>query len=401
MLGCIERSQSLRNLPFGKRRSSDAETAQLADEAMVGGLFRALSVFRIVSLAWAVVGVALSTEHLERPTLAWSAMGLMVITTVVLTQSKTGKAILNPMATSTVLFELAVGIIVLLADGLVYSVERTQSLPWSWPAAGIMAAGILFGWRAGLISAVVISVAAYVSEVIWLDRSTGFVSEVSKAGLWIITGTIAGFVVERLRRAEKEISIARAREEFARELHDGVLQTLAVIQRRSSDEELSALARDQEHELRGFLAGSPADLASPIAFEPAMHDIAAKHERRFPGCTVSVVVAGDLPTLQPEQFQAVAGAVGESLTNASKHGQATKVTIYAEPTADSFDEPPPAVADATMFVSVKDNGSGFNPETATESIGMSGSIKGRLTEAGGLADVKSAPGRGAEVQLWI
>ena len=400
----IEPPQNLRNLPFGRRRGaarSDAETAQLADEAMVRGLFRALAIFRIATLVWAVLGVALSTEHFARPGLAWAMVALMIATTILLTPQKNGKAILNPMKTSTVLFELAIGVTVLVADGFVYMDTRTQSLPWSWPAAGIMAAGILFGWRAGLFSAAAISVAAFISENVLLDRGTGVVGAVSKAGLWILSGTLAGFVVTRLRRAEKEISIARAREEFARELHDGVLQTLAVIQRRSTDDELAALARDQEHDLRGFLAGSPADITSFLAFEPAMHDIAATHERRFPNCKVSVVVAGDLPTLAPEQFQAVAGAVGESLTNASKHGAASKVTIYAEPAEDSFDDPPKDVPNASLFVSVKDDGSGFDPGTATESIGMSRSIKGRMRDGGGRADVESAPGRGAEVQLWI
>jgi len=346
---------------------SGEEVAKVAEEAMVRGLFRALSVFRIATLVWAVLGVLFSTEYFLRPALAWSMVAVMIVTTILLTPKRGGEAILNPMATSTVVFEVAVGVTVLLADGFVYMDDRTQSLPWSWPAAGIMAAGILFGWRAGLITALIISAAAYVSEVLLLERSSDPVNAVSKAGLWVLTGTIAGFVVTRLRRAEKEISIARAREEFARELHDGVLQTLAVIQRRSTDEELAALARDQEHDLRGFLAGSPADIESSLAFEPAMHDIAAKHERRFPSCKVSVVVAGDLPTLAPEKFQAVVGAVGESLTNASKHGAAAKITIYAEPAEDSFTDRPDAAPNASIFVSVKDDGSGFDPATVTES----------------------------------
>ena len=362
------------------------------------GLLRTLSVFRIAALLWAVTGMALSREFLIREPLAWILIGVMIVTTIVLTPRRGGSAILNPLATSTVVFEVLIGLTVLIGDGLVYNDMRPQSLPWSWPAAGVMAAGIVFGTRAGFLTSLIIGAAAYISEVEMLERSDIRVAAISKLGLWVITGTIAGYTVQRLRRAEVEISIARAREEFARELHDGVLQTLAVIQRRSTDVELAALARDQEHNLRGFLAGAPGEA---LGFEPSMRELAAKHERLYPGCKVNVVVAADLPELTEEHIHALAGAVGEALTNASKHGDAHKITIFAEPVEGSFMAPPSGAEHSAVFVSVKDDGTGFDPSTTSESIGMSRSIKGRLHDVGGLADVKSAPERGTEIQLWL
>ena len=114
-----------------------------------------------------------------------------------------------------------------------------------------------------------------------------------------------------------------------------------------------------------------------------------------------MVVANDLPVLESAHIEALSGAVGEALTNAGKHGAATKITVYAEPTEDSFQQLPDAAAEAAVFVSVKDNGSGFDVDTVTERIGLSGSIRGRLTEAGGHADITSAVGRGTEVTLWL
>ena len=121
----------------------------------------------------------------------------------------------------------------------------------------------------------------------------------------------------------------------------------------------------------------------------------------YPACKVHVVIANDLPDLTQSQVDALSGAVGEALTNASKHGDASKVTVYAEPTEDSFIEIPDAAKGASVFVSVKDDGAGFDTEAATERIGLSRSIRGRLTDAGGYADIKSTVGRGAEVTLWL
>lgn len=368
------------------------------EHALIAGLLRTLSAFRLAALLWACVGVALSTRHLERPEVAYVLLAVMVVVTAALTPLPGRGPLLDPQSLATVVFELAIGVIVLVGDGLVYADDRPQSLPWSWPAAGVMAAGIMFGTRAGLAAAVVTGMASLTSEVVLLGRDGGFVGAFSKLGLWILAGTLAGYIVAKLRRAETEISVVRAREEITRELHDGVLQTLAVIQRRSTDTELAALARDQEHDLRGFLAGSP---TTALAFEPRMHDLAARHERLYLACKVSVVVALDLPDMNPEISDAIAGAVGEALTNAGKHGNATTITIYAEPADEAFMDLPEQASSAHVVVSVKDNGSGFDSEQSVERIGLARSIRGRMADAGGHAQVTSAPGRGTEVELWI
>ena len=380
--------------------STSGNTAPEGDGALIQSLLRALGAFRAVALTWAIVGLLFSQMYLTEPLAAAIVLAAMAGVTALVTPLPGRSPILAPDRLPTLLLELLVGISALVADGFVYMDARPQSLPWSWPAAAIMLAGILYGARAGFGAAVAVGAASLITEWLLLDRGNGFVTSVSKLGLWIVAGTLAGYVVSRLRRAEQEISIARAREQFSRELHDGVLQTLAVIQRRSDDTELAALARDQEHDLRSFISGtSETEAAQP--FEPSIRSLAARHERMYPGSVVNVVVANDLPELEPGHIEALSGAVGEALTNAGKHGAATKITVYAEPTEDSFQELPDSASDAAVFVSVKDNGSGFDVEAATERIGLSGSIRGRLSEAGGHADITSAIGRGTEVTLWL
>ena len=203
--------------------------------------------------------------------------------------------------------------------------------------------------------------------------------------LYALAGGVAGYAVAKLREAEREISMVRAREEVARTLHDGVLQTLAVVQRRASDPELARLARDQERELRDYLFG-----AEPAGGElgPRLRQAAARFEDHF-DARAQVIVAEDLPKLAGAQVDALAGAVAEALTNSGKHGVASAVTVYAEPDGDGG-----------VFCSVKDDGRGFGPE-APEGVGLARSIRARIEEVGGRVEVDGNPGRGTEVRLWV
>ena len=52
-------------------------------------------------------------------------------------------------------------------------------------------------------------------------------------------------------------------------------------------------------------------------------------------------------------------------------------------------------------MSVRDDGAGFDPATHPEGIGLGRSIRGRLDEVGGVVEVVSRPGHGAEVRLTV
>jgi signal transduction histidine kinase len=297
-----------------------------------------------------------------------------------------------------VAIELACGLALVLCDGWAYgsghAFATSQSLGVGWPVAGVLTAGIAWGPAAGGVAGVAMGAARFGSTLangVALSSLTSgrITSLVSTAVLYASAGAVAGYVATLLRRAEREISAARAREDMARTLHDGVLQTLAVVERRADDPALARLAREQERELREYLFGTAvATVGAGGDLGSALRATAGRFEDNFGG-RVQVLVADDIPKLRREAVDALAGAVGEALTNAGKHGAADRVTVYVEP------------QDRGVFCSVKDNGSGFDIAKTREGIGLTQSIRGRLSEAGGRVEVRSRPGDGAEVCLWI
>jgi signal transduction histidine kinase len=202
---------------------------------------------------------------------------------------------------------------------------------------------------------------------------------------YAMAGGVAGYAYRLIVAARSEVAAARAREDVARTLHDGVLQTLALVERRATDPALARLAREQERDLRSYLFGDRQ--AAPTDLGAALRAAAGRFEDAYGGRT-QVLVPDDLPPLAPERVAALAGAVGEALTNAGKHGgDATHVVVYVEEDG------------AGLFCSVKDDGPGFDPSTTAEGIGVARSIRGRIEELGGRAEIDGAAG--TEVRLWL
>ena len=137
----------------------------------------------------------------------------------------------------------------------------------------------------------------------------------------VVLGVIfAPWVVRLVRsltqeRAQRIRSQERA--EMAAHLHDSVLQTLAMVQRSAGDpNEVAAIARRQERELRAWLAGRPAP-GQAARLAAALEAAAADVEERY-GVPVEVVVVGDREL--DGNHEAVVAAAREAMTNAAKFG---------------------------------------------------------------------------------
>ena len=346
------------------------------------GVARGITTFRWLAWAWSVAVLVVTRDDLVRPGAAIAWLGVTLAITGATTEAAIRRRtwMFHPAA---VVFEVAVGANLLLADGWVYGSVHGQTFGSAWPIAGALMAGVTFGPAAGALAGLALGA----GRAVGAQNSTYEVA--SALGLWstavlsAVAGAAAGAVMGLVRTAEAQVARARAREEVARTLHDGVLQTLAVVQRRSTDAELATLARDQEIDLRSFLAG---DRPASETLGATLRASASRAERRD-GIRVQVLfVDEDHPRVAEAVVDAISGAVGEALTNATKHGAATKATVFV----DVGDE---------VFCTVKDDGAGFDPAAVTEGMGSSGSLRGRLAEVDGTVEIVSQPGRGAEVRL--
>jgi signal transduction histidine kinase len=357
--------------------------------ALERGLLAAIAAFRWWTWAWMAVVLVIDARNdslVHLPVATALVLAALAFTAWATVMVRTGPAVLlRPPALAT---ELAVAGSLVFADHWAYGSAHSQSLGSAWPLAAVMSIGLVLGAPGGATAGLLLGVLRWLGEL-WFepgrwsgDRTLAAWGSVVLFGL---TGAVAGFAAARLRDAERRIAAARAREEVARTLHDGVLQTLAVVQRRSDDPDLVSLARDQERELRDYLFGAD---ARPTGLGSGLRQVASRAERHH-GLRAQVVLADD-PRTSPATTTAVVGAVAEALTNAAKHGGAATATVYVEQDDDG-----------TVFCSVKDDGRGFDPTSVVEGEGIRRSIRARVVEVGGRVEIDGRPDRGTEVRLWV
>jgi signal transduction histidine kinase len=191
-------------------------------------------------------------------------------------------------------------------------------------------------------------------------------------------------MVERQARARAE-----ERADIAAHMHDSVLQTLALIQRRAEDPQaVVQLARAQERDLRSWLfeGRAPGD-ADASSFAEGVRQIQRDVEARH-GVPVEVVTVADCPL--DEHLAALLAAAGEATVNAAKWSGASVISVFAEVEPDKVN------------IAVRDRGKGFDPAAVPDDRkGVAESIRGRMSRHGGEATVQSAPGEGTKVTLTM
>lgn len=363
-------------------------------------LWRALTAYRLLTLAYALALYGHAYGELRHPLAAGAYMALLTGWTLA-TVGRVRNA--ERCTTGFLAADLTVALTGVLLTAVVDTPARIDSgaftLPSIWTAGSVLAFAIKGGWRWAAVAAGLVAVADLV------ERGAPSRDTVHNVILVWVAGVAIGYVVEVARASERILARAlrieaatRERERLARDIHDGVLQVLAMVQRRGNQvggeaAELGRLAGEQEAALRTLISGGP----PPGADDPAA---AGPHDLRtllapYAGTRVTLSTPGAPVLLDPDAAAELTAAVGAALDNVRAHvGDRARAWILIE------DEP-----DAVL-VTVRDDGPGIAEGRLAAAeregrLGVARSIRGRLRDLGGTAALLSVPGQGTEVELRL
>jgi signal transduction histidine kinase/phage shock protein PspC (stress-responsive transcriptional regulator) len=265
------------------------------------------------------------------------------------------------------------------------------------PPAAADALAALVGTRRGNVARVAGGALLVLSGLIALATSVGswpalrgalVGSVIVVLGLALAIGPTIARLVDALGEERRERVRAAERADMAAHLHDSVLQTLALVQRKAGDErEVRRLARSQERELRAWLLHGDRPAPDGDTLGSVLEAVAADIEDAY-GVRVDVVRVRDCPS--DVALEPLVSAAREAMVNAARHSGEALVSVYVEVEPDR----------ETVFV--RDRGKGFDPATiGPDRRGIKESIVGRLQRHGGRAVITTDVGEGTEVELQL
>ena len=395
--------------PPARRPQAEAERASAV-------LALGILALRWVALALMMLMAAIAGD-LRRPLLAGVAIAITTAWTVWLTAAR-------PRGTALVLAaDLVVAVGLLLLSGVVVAQGQVGSHPFFagvYPVAAAVFWGATAGSRAGLAIGAVLGVALVAAQQIngvdVLEATTPQLLSLASGALnYVLAGGAVGLVAQLLERSAGELRAAaeetmRAREQearlseresLARQIHDSVLQSLAMVHKRARElagaepvpaaevARLAEMAAGQERALRALILRGPDQPPGGTASLRASLEALAQAGLPIP-LAVSATGPIWLPVHHAEELTA---AVRQALDNVVEHAAASKVAVFAD------DD------DGMVVVAVRDDGTGFSYDearlAAAGKMGILKSIKGRVEQLDGSMRVETAPGAGTEIELRV
>ncbi|MFC4497510.1 MacS family sensor histidine kinase [Streptomyces ovatisporus] len=416
-------------------------------------LWHALTGYRLLAVGYAITVYVWALDHFRHPVPGAVYLGVLTVWTLA-TLSRVSSA--RRCTKSFLAVDIALGVVGILLSVYVDAAGAVNpTIPTIWVAGPVLAFSLKGGWRWGGAASVLVGI-ANILEQGEVTRPT-----LHNVLLVCVASVGIGYVVEVVRASERTLAQAlqieaatRERERLARDIHDSVLQVLAMVQRRGTAlggeaAELGRMAGEQEVALRTLVSsglvpaqGSPPgrEQDEPLAAGAARGGSGGGGRRirpsvkrrpgrgggtggsgtggtgaggvtggpecdlrpllsRHAGAGVTFVEPGAPVPLPEPAARELAAAVSAALDNVRHHAKAPAggpahawISLEDEPDA--------------VLVTVRDDGPGL-PEgrladaEAEGRLGVALSIRGRMRELGGSAELVSVPGQGTEVELRL
>ncbi|MEE1765390.1 MULTISPECIES: MacS family sensor histidine kinase [unclassified Streptomyces] len=383
-------------------------------------LWRALTGYRVLTMIYAVGLFISAYDKFERPWLAIAYFVVLAGWTLVTLPKVAGAASCTKRFLAADLTIAIVGILLTrLADSTARIEAGGPTLPSIWTAGAVLAFAIKGGWRWAAFASTLVAVANLI------HRGAPTRDTIHNVLLVWVASIAIGYVVEVARASERTLARAleieaatRERERLARDIHDSVLQVLAMVQRRGTAlggeaAELGRMAGEQEVALRTLVSGGlvPVSRISEDAAQGALVRVVDEPDASddgagdpvdlrallapYAGAMVTFSEPGGPVTLAPGRARELAAAVGAALDNVREHaGDGARAWILVEDWPDE------------IIVTVRDDGPGIPEGRLAQAegegrLGVALSIRGRLRDIGGTAELISVPGQGTEVELKV
>ncbi|MEZ0581021.1 MacS family sensor histidine kinase [Nocardioides sp. MH1] len=374
-------------------RPGSSPAAVRAVVAVEDRMFRALAWLRLVVLANAVF-LNVYRHNFDHPVAGWACVALMIGWTAyaLVTYAKPIRRTARLMVA-----DLGIAVGLLVVTPFVKGEWFNATIPGFWIMGALLAWAVRYGWRGGLLAAVLLGGTDRLIRADFDQGNYGYVF------LIVLGGPIVGYLVESLQQmaaerdlAEREAAAAAERVRLARVVHDGVLQVLALVQRRGAElggagEDLSRLAGEQERALRTLIRSQDrvtTDEADGVV------DLAAALEELGRRPRVEVVVPGGPVEVQEHVADEVVAVVAACLDNVARHvGEDAPAWVLLDDLGDQ------------VAVSVRDEGGGIPEGRLAEAradgrLGVSESIEGRVRDLGGVTTLTTGPD-GTEWELRV
>lgn len=369
-----------------------------AAERVRSTLFRALAVVRLVVLVYVLALNVVRSEDFARPAVAWATMAVLVLWSAWVSWAYVWS---GGKSWSWYAADLAVAVAALLvtpyAEGQAMQERHAASLPSYWVMTPVLAWAAGRGLVPGVLAALCVAAADLSIRVERTDRIEGNIF------LLLLASVVIGFTSTRLQEAaelsayaERTRAAYEERTRLSRAVHDGVLQVLALVQRRAGEgggdlAELGRLAGEQERALRALVQHD----ARPVGRSTSGRSdlVAALAGLADRGITVSD--PGHRVELSATQVSELHDVVAACLDNVRVHvGPDAPAWVLIEELGDS------------VVISVRDEGPGIPPGRLEEAraegrLGVASSIQGRMRDLGGRAELVSTPGQGTEWELSV